>query len=337
MRIVGIDLAKQVFHVCGMNKAGKVVLRKKLQRQDLLSFIANIQADMIVMESCGGANYWSREFTKLGHTVKLIAPQFVKPFVKSNKNDVIDAEAICEAGLRPRMRFTVPKNESQQDIQNLHRIRTRLVKSRTALVNEMRGLAGEYGIVLPKGIRVFKNRFLDTLNENGSLLSSLCYNTFLGLWSEFETLNNRILEYERELKQISKSSVCQRLMSVPGVGYLTATALIAATGDPRPFKNGRQFAAWLGLVPKQYSTGGRNVLQGISKRGNSYIRKLLIHGARVTLRYVGTKKDKRSVWATNLRHRKGMNLTSVALANKNARTLWCILVGKDSYRTFAVA
>jgi transposase len=285
LSVVRIDLAKRVFHVAGMDERGKIVLRKRLTREALLPFLAQLAPVLIGMEACGGAHYWARRLREHGHTVKLIAPQFVKPYVKSNKNDPADAEAICEAVTRPTMRFVPMKEIEQQDLQALHRARERVVKARTALVNEIRGLLAEYGIVLPHSVTKFRNGFLATLEAERAKLTALSQELFGQLYEEFGALEKRLAYYSAKLEAISAAHpVCQRLETIPGIGPLTSTAMVAAVSDVSHFQNGRQFAAWIGLVPRQHSTGGKPRLLGISKRGDVYLRTLLIHGARATLR-----------------------------------------------------
>jgi transposase len=326
LSVVGIDLAKRVFHVAGMDDKGKIMLRKRLTREALLPFLAQLAPVLIGMEACGGAHYWARRLREHGHTVKLIAPQFVKPYVKSNKNDPADAEAICEAVTRPTMRFVPMKEIEQQDLQALHRARERVVKARTALVNEIRGLLAEYGIVLPPSVTKFRNGFLATLEAERAKLTALSQELFGQLYEEFGALEKRLAYYTAKLEAISAAHpVCQRLETIPGIGPLTATAMIAAVSDVTHFQNGRQFAAWIGLVPRQHSTGGKPRLLGISKRGDVYLRTLLIHGARATLRWIGLKTDRRSKWVRGLMDRRGKNKAAVALANKNARIAWVLL------------
>jgi len=324
--VVGIDIAKRVFHLVGMDQRGKIVMRKRCSRGEVLPLLANLGPTTIGMEACGGAHYWARCLREQGHEVKLMAPQFVKPYVKSNKNDMRDAEAIAEAVTRPSMRFVPVKDVAQQDIQALHRVRERLVTARTALVNEMRGLLAEYGIVLPQGLAKFRQALMSTLEAEHTKLTPLGQELFHKLFGELGKLDAELAYYQDKLEALAQAHpVCQRLLTIPGIGPLTATALIAAVGDAGVFKNGRQFAAWLGLVPKQYSTGGQTRLLGISKRGDSYIRKLLIHGARATLRWARTKADRRSQWIRGLLDRRGWNRTAVAVANKNARIVWALL------------
>ena len=323
---VAIDLAKKVFHLVGTDTTGNILWRKRLSRNALMPFIAQLPPVLIGMEACGGAHYWARRFREHGHAVKLMAPQFVKAYVKSNKNDTRDAEAIAEAVTRPTMRFVPVKDVEQQDIQALHRIRERLIGERTALVNEVHGLMNEYGIVIPKGVPKFRQAVVDKLESEKDKLTPLSQELFWKLLEEFAALEQQIAFYQEKLESLAKTHPeCQRLMSIPGIGPITATALIAAVGDVGVFKNGRQFAAWLGLVPKQHSTGGQTRLLGISKRGDSYLRKLLIHGARATLRFAGLKTDGRSRWIQGLLERRGWNRTAVAVANKNARIVWALL------------
>lgn len=323
---VAIDLAKKVFHLVGTDTTGKILWRKRLSRNALMPFIAQLPPVLIGMEACGGAHYWARRFREHGHDVKLMAPQFVKAYVKSNKNDTRDAEAIAEAVTRPTMRFVPIKDVEQQDIQALHRIRERLIGERTALVNEVHGLMNEYGMVMPKGVPKFRQAVVDKLESEKDKLTPLSQELFWKLLEEFAALEQQIAFYQEKLESLAKTHPeCQRLMTIPGLGPITATALIAAVGAVGVFKNGRQFAAWLGLVPKQHATGGQTRLLGISKRGDSYLRKLLIHGARATLRFAGLKTDGRSRWIQGLLERRGWNRTAVAVANKNARIVWALL------------
>jgi transposase len=323
---VGIDLAKKIFHLVGTDTTGKIVWRKQLTRHALAPFMAQLPPVTIGMEACGGAHYWARRFHQQGHQVKLMAPQFVKPYVKSNKNDMRDAEAIAEAVTRPTMRFVPLKDIDQQDIQALHRVRERLIGERTALINEVHGLMNEYGIVIPKGVSKFRRAVVEKLESEQDKLTPLSQEMFWRLVKEFATLEEQIAAYQEKLDALAKTHPeSQRLMTIPGIGPITATALVAAVGDVGAFKNGRQFAAWLGLVPKQHSTGGQTHLLGISKRGDSYLRKRLIHGARATLRWVGLHTNSRSQWIRGLLKRRGWNRTAVAVANKNARIVWALL------------
>lgn len=336
--LLGIDLAKKVFYMHGVDGRGQARIVKRVSRASLLGEISSIKPCRIVMEACGGSNYWAREFERYGHRVELISPQYVKPFVKRGKSDKKDAEAITIAASQPTMRYVPRRTEEQQDIQNLHRIRERLVKARTGLVNEVRGLLGEYGIIIPQGRMVFERSFLAEFSKHEERLSSLARDTFRELWTEYLELNQRVTSYEKKLKSICKAHpICLRLMEIPGVGYLTATAVVAAVKDVDVFKNGREFSAWLGLTPREHSTGGKQTLLGISKRGDSYIRKLLIHGARITIRHLKDKNDRLSLWTKSLLKRKGTNRTTVALANKNARVIWSLLKYDQHYQTFPLA
>jgi transposase len=323
---VAIDLAKKVFHLVGADTSGKILWRKRLTRNALMPFLAQLPPLLIGIEACGGSHYWARRFRKHGHDVKLLAPQFVKPFVKSNKNDMRDAEAIAEAVTRPTMRFVPIKEVDQQDIRALHRVRERLIGARTALINEVHGLMLEYGIVMPKGVAKFRQAVVEKLEADKDKLTALSQELFWKLVQEFVDLEKHIAYYQEKLDTLATTHPeCQRLMTIPGIGAITATALVAAVSDVGVFKNGRQFAAWLGLVPKQHSTGGQTRLFGISKRGDSYVRKLLIHGARATLRWVKLKTDGRSQWIRGMLERRGWNRTAVAVANKNARIVWALL------------
>lgn len=330
--LLGIDLAKSVFQLHGTDLKGKVVLQKQIKRAKLSALVANLAPCCIVMEACGGANYWARCFQKLGHEVKLISPQFVKPFVKTNKNDKNDAEAINEAGSRPNMRFVAPKTVEQQDIQNLHRIRSRLIKQRTALGNQLRGLLAEYGVTLPKSLNTLRCKLADVLEDASNELTVMSREIAAELKEELIELDKRITTYDKRITQVFKiDERCQHIAQLGGVGEITATALIAAVGDARQFQNGRQLSAWLGLVPKQSSSGGKERLLGISKRGDSYLRQLLIHGARSVLKHVDKKEDPKSLlWATK-KKALGINKAAVALANNNARVIWALLTSGENY------
>ncbi len=337
VKVLGIDLAKNSFQLHGVDKHGKIVLIKKLTRSKLKAFVAKLPACLIGIEACGGANYWKRVFESYGHTVKMMSPQFVKPYVKSNKNNAIDAEAICEAVQRPNMRFVPCKSIEQQDIQSLHRIRSQLVARRTAQANQIRGLLLEYGIAIPKGIS-YVRKAIPTILENAENELTLLFRALLkDLYDEMVHLDERVESLEDELKKVSRGNInCQRLLTIPGIGLLSATALIAAIGDISVFKNGRELAAWLGLVPRQHSTGGKPTLLGISKRGDSYLRTLLIHGGRSITRVADKHQDKRSQWIGRLEHRRGNNIAAVAVANKNARIAWALLTRQVNYKTSLV-
>ena len=333
---LGIDLAKNVFQLHGVNEKGKVILTKKVKRTKLLETIAKLPSCVIGMEACATSHYWGREFEKLGHTVKLMSPQYVKPYVKTNKNDMRDAEAICEAVSRPTMRFVPIKTVDQEDIQGLHRSRSLLMKNRTALSNQVRGLLAEYGMVIPKSSAKVRPILISLLDENNGRLSPFAKETFSDLYDQLVDLEQRIEKTNNRLELLFKQHpVCQKISAVPGIGVLTATAILAAVSSPQVFKNGRHMAAWLGLVPKQNSSGGKAALGKLSKRGNRYLRMLLIHGARAVVQQAEKRKDSKSVWTSNLKRRKGTNIATVALANKNARVIWALMAHDDIYRQAA--
>jgi len=337
--VLGIDLAKQVFHLFGVDKQGRTVLRKQIRRNKLSEFIALLPACLIGMEACGGAHDWARKFKAMGHEVRLMNPKFVKGYVKSNKNDMIDAEAICEAVQRPNMRFVSVKSIEQQDIQSLHRAREQAVHHRTALGNQIRGLLMEYGVVIPRGITHLQGAMPQILEDADNGISDMFRELLATLQEDFTRVEQRIAAYNQQIHQLSEQrDVCKRLMTIPGIGPLGATAIVATAGDPGAFKNGREMAAWLGIVPRQYSTGGKVRLMGISKRGDCYLRKLIIHGARSVVRFADKKDDRVSRWVTSVKSRRGQNIATVALANKMMRMAWVIMSRPDeTYRTYAVA
>lgn len=336
IKVLGIDLAKQSFQLHGVDESGQTVLRKKLTRAKLVEFIAQLPPCLIGMEACGGAHHWVRVFKQFGHTAKMMAPQFVKPYVKSNKHDAADAEAICEAVQRPNMRFVPEKSIEQQDIQSLHRVRSQLVARRTAQGNQIRGLLSEYGIIAPKGISQLRQQLPLILEDASNGLSDLFRETLHELYEEIVHLDTRVEVLEKKLKRMSEQNEdCLLLQTIPGIGLLSATALAAAIGDIGAFKNGRELAAWLGLVPRQHSTGGKTTLLGISKRGDSYLRTLLIHGGRAVVRVAHKYQDKKNRWVSELDQRRGKNITAVAVANKNARIVWAVLSKRAAYQTAA--
>ena len=329
---VGLDLAKYVFEVHGVDAHGKVILRKTLRRGSVAAFFANLPPCLVGIEASNGAHYWARVLTDLGHKVRLISPQFVAPYVKSNKNDRNDAEAICEAVGRPTMRFVPPKSSEQLAIQAVHRIRRRLVESRVRLVNQIRGILSEHGIVIARDIWRLRRALAEIAGNIEDNLNPLVRALVSEVQTELMELDRKIAFYDRRILELYRSSeLCQKLGKIEGIGPVTATALVAAVGDRSCFKNGRQFAAWLGLVPKQRSSGGRIRLLGISKRGDRYLRTLMIHGARAALGKAGDKQDPRSRWLVALRQRRHPNVAAVALANKNARIIWAMLAGHSSY------
>lgn len=329
---VGLDIAKRVFQVHGVDERGRASVDKKLSRGQVLQFFAQLPPCVIGMEACGGAHYWARELGKLGHTVKLMAAQFVHPYRKSGKNDANDAEAICEAVGRPNMRFVSVKSEEQQAVLMMHRARTLAVAGRTAQVNQMRGLLGEFGVVVPLGIKRLRKELPRILEDAENGLPALARAILADLLEELRHLDERVEYYDRELQALaSQSEPARRLMVIDGIGPITATALVASVGDARVFKNGRQFAAWLGLTPRQYSSGGTSRLGRITKRGDRYLRMLLVHGARALLRFVDRKSDPKSAWAKRLKERRHVNVAAVALAAKHARIIWAMLAKGTTY------
>lgn len=334
--VLGIDLAKQSFQLHGVDSDAITVLNKKVARKDLAAFVARLPVCIIGIEACGGANHWVRVFEKFGHTVHMIAPQFVKPFVKSNKNDAADAQAICEAVQRPSMRFVPAKSIEQQDIQSLHRIRSQAVARRTAQANQIRGLLMEYGLIIPQGISHVRKSIPLILEDGDNELTVMFRELLSTLYDEMVHLDCRIKALEIELESLcAQSEDCQRLLSIPGVGLLSATAMVASIGDISAFRNGRELAAWLGLVPRQHSTGGKPTLLGISKRGDTYLLTLLIHGGRTVLRVANKHQDKRNAWVMQPEKRRGKNISAVAVANKNARVAWALLSNKSTYQSCA--
>jgi len=333
---IGLDIAKTVFHYYAVNQMGRFVKKKQLKRKQVLATMANIEPCLIVMEACGGANYWAREFIALGHQVKLISPQYVKPFVKGNKNDYNDAEAIAEAAQRPNMRFVPIKSVEQQDIQNFHRQRELIKKERNALVNQVRGLLAEYGLVINKGVAAVRKRLPEILEDADNGLTALSRECFAELLDSLRVLDQQFKRCEQRINSLNQNNeVCQRLDEILGVGPLIASATYAAAGDGKDFVNGRHFSAWLGLVPGQHSSGGKTVLLGISKRGNAYLRTLYIHGARAVLRHSANKTDRFSRWAQAVLARRGHNKACVAVANKMARMAWVIMAKGETYRVAA--
>lgn len=330
---IGLDLAKYVFEVHAVDAQDKAVLRKTLRRDAVAQFFAELEPCIVGMEACCGSHYWARVLMDLGHEVRLISPQFVKPYVKSNKNDRNDAEAICEAIGRPSMRFVPPKSAEQLEIQAVHRIRQRVVANRTRLVNQVRGLLGEHGVVVARDITRIRRALGEIADSHESEFGDIFIDMLRDMRDELAELDSGLAGYNRRIKNLFRSNeMCQRIGQIEGVGPITATALVAAIGDKSCFKNGRQFAAWLGLVPKQHSSGGKARLLGISKRGDRYLRTLLIHGARAVLGKAAGKTDARSQWIERMRGRRHPNVVAVALANKNARIIWSLLSRDQEYR-----
>lgn len=331
---LGIDLGKNSFHLWGVDAQGERALKKKLGRGVLLRELALLQPCLIGMEACSGAHHWAREFTGLGHEVRLMAPQFVTAYVKGNKNDYNDAEAICEAVGRPSMRFVEIKSIEQQDILSLHRMRQGAMKARTALCNQIRGLLAEFGVVMPKGVNALRRQLPEVLEDGENRLSVLMREELAELKEQLRGFDERIAGYDRKLEGLFRQDKrCERIAKIEGVGVLSASAVVASFGDGRQFESARKFSAMLGLVPAQHTTGDKPRLLGISKRGDRYLRTLLVHGARAAIRVVvGSEKgDARSRWIKRLVSERGSNRAAVALANKNARIIWALLSRDQEY------
>lgn len=332
---VGVDLAKNVFQVHGVDRHEKPVWRRRLSRKKWLKVLLETVEPgcEIGMEACGGAHHWARQLQAQGLTVRLIAPQFVKPYVKSNKNDANDAEAVCEAMSRPSMRFVAVKSVEQQDIQAVHRVRAELLDRRKAKGNQIRGLAGEYGLVAPLQLCHLRHAIPGWLEDPDNGLSERFRRLLNGLREDLKGLDERVAELDAEIATIAREEpAAMRLQQLRGVGPITATALVAAVGDGAQFANGRQMSAALGLTPRQHSSGGKERLLGISKRGDSYLRTLLIHGARAVIRTAKHKEDRLSRWATALAKRSHPNVAAAALANKTARIAWAMVRNGTNYQ-----
>ena len=329
---IGIDLAKIIFQIHGVDERGKVGVRKQLKRAEMLVYFANLEPCLIGMEACGSSHYWARKLEGYGHTVKLMAPQFVKPYVKTNKNDMADAEAICEAVSRPNMRFVAIKSVEQQAILSVHRARQGFVKARTAQGNQIRGLLAEFGIIIPQGIRSISKQIPEILEDGENGLPGTMRNLIDRLTENLKEMDRQVKELEAKIQLWHRENAAScKLAEIPGLGPITASAIVATVGDAREFKNGRQLAAWLGLVPKQHSSGGKQTLLGISKRGDTYLRTLMIHGARAVIRFA-ENKEKPNVWLGKLMARRNKNIAAVALANKNARIVWALLANNRIFR-----
>lgn len=322
---IGIDLAKEVFQIHGVDEHGKVVVRKQLKRKEMAKYFANLELCLIGMEACGGAHYWARKLNGYGHTVKLMAPQFVKPYVKTNKNDMADAEAICEAVSRPNMRFVPVKTVEQQGVLSIHRAREGFVAARTAQGNQIRGLLSEFGIIIPIGIKAIVRQTPEILEDGENGLPGTMRHLLERLTDNLKEMDRQVQELEKQIQLWhQENALSRKLEAIPGIGPITASAIVATVGNAREFKDGRQLAAWLGLVPRQSSSGGKQTLLGISKRGDTYLRTLLIHGARAVIRFA-ENKVKPDSWLVGLIGRRNKNIAAVALANKNARIVWALL------------
>jgi transposase len=329
---IGIDLAKSVFQVHGVDARGKAVLRKQLKRKEVRPFFAQLPPCLVGMEACGSAHYWARELQQFGHDVRLIAPQFVKPYVRSNKNDAADAAAIAEAVSRPEMRFVPIKTAPAQALLAVHRARQGFIKQRTAQGNQIRGLLAEFGIVIPTGLHRLFAQLPEILEDGDNGLPGLMRQTVARLRDHLRRLDQEVMDFDREIERCHRADpTSQRLADVPGIGPLTATALVASYGHAETFPRARQFSAALGVVPRQHSTGGKPTLLGISKRGDVYVRTLLLHGARAVISNLG-RTSHPDPWLQRLCARRNANVAAVALANKNARIVWALLTRGETYQ-----
>lgn len=342
--IIGIDLAKRIFQVCGLNQAGKVIFNKKLKRSEVLGFVAQHRGAIVAMEACAGASFWGRQFRRLDFVVKLIPPQFVKPFVKTNKSDYADAEAICEAALRPTMRFSTVKTIEQQDLQALHRIRGRYVRMMTALGNEIRGLLCERGVVIPQGKKPLREWFLVARQTGFSEeITSSFQKVLEDLFFELSEIDKKIKDYGSQIEKIANTNeLCKKLQSVPGVGPVIATAIFASVGNAAEIRSGRHFGAFFGLAPKHTGSGGKTSNLGISKRGDKYVRCMLIQGAHtIMIRLKDPKtdetQDRLRSWAYKVMMRRGKYKATIALANKLARIIYALMRSDESFNVAKAA
>ena len=330
---IGLDLAKNVFHVVCCDKNGKIIRKKMLKRSQVLSYFANLTACLVGMEACGSAHYWARQLSAMGHEVKLIPPQYVKPYVRGNKNDYNDALAIAEAVINPEMRFVPVKTTEQQDIQAVYRLRERRIADRTVLCNQLRGLLAEYGLILPKGVCVVRKRLPELLEDAENGLSDLFRRLLAQSYQELRELDRHIDFHTQEMvRESQQSDACQRLQTIPGYGPIVASVFHSVVGSGEAYRRGRDVSASLGLVPRQHSSGGKEVLLGISKRGDRYLRSLLVHGARSVVIQAAKKDDRLSRWINKVRAKRGYNKATVALANKLARIGWAVLAHKTVYQ-----
>ena len=330
---IGIDLGKTLFHLVGVDSCGTVVVRKRCSRSQLLAYTANVRVQRIGMEACSGSHFLGRALREQGHDVRLMPAQYVKPYVKTNKSDYIDAEAIAEAVQRPTMRFVPIKTEEQLDLQTVHRVRERWVMRRTAVVNQVRGLLLERGLTLPKGRRHVDQALPEILADAALRLSDSFRVLLAQLGLEMDQLTARIEQMDAVIHHTAtENEACRRLTTIPGVGPVTATALVAAIGNGSGFRRGRDLAAWMGMVPREYSTGGKQKLLGISKRGNVYLRRLFVQGARTVMQHRSKQAPGLRCWLDQLMARAHQNVAIVALANKLVRMAWAVLCKNETYR-----
>jgi transposase len=335
IRSVGIDLGKTTFHLVALGAAGTVLVRKKFTQRQLLTYTANMETSLIGLEACSGAHFLGRALRNQGHDVRLIAAQFVKPFVKSNKNDFVDAEAIAEAVERKNMRFVPIKTDDQLDLQAIHRVRDRLIARRTAVINQLRAFLLERGMTYAKTPAKLRIEMPGILENADNGLTPRMRNLIDVLWREWKSVEQQIEGLSDELERIASSDAgCTRIQQIPGIGPIVATAIVAAIGNGAAFRKGREFSAWLGIVPKQHSTAGKARLLGISKRGNTYLRKILIHGARAAVLRIKRDRVPIGAWMDGLEARAHRNILIVAMANKMARIAWAVLSSGEEYRPY---
>jgi transposase len=336
--MIGIDLGKNLCSVAGLDEIGAVVLRRRMKRESVLLFTAQLEQCTVAMEACCGAHHLGRQIAGQGHSVRLMSAEYVRPYVKAQKNDERDAEAIAEAATRPTMRFVEIKSEAQLEVQSLHRVRGRLVAERTAVINQLRALLLERGITVPQGRRKVERLLPEILGDERNGLGPRLRRLIADMREEWRGIDRRISDFDHELTERARAEeTTRRLMRIPGIGVLTATALVAAVGNARTFTRGRDLAAWLGLVPRQATTGGKPKLLGISKRGNAYLRTLLIHGARTALPGLAKSETPLGRWLKGLLKRVHRNVAIVALANKLSRIAWAVLAHDRQYITIQVA
>ena len=336
IKLVSIDLAKSVFQICLFSNDHSILSNKKVTRKKLGNEIALLKPTTIVMEACYSAHHWGRVFESYGHTVQLVPAQHVKPFVRGNKNDANDAVAIGEASLRPGMKFVRVKSIEQQDLQSLHKIRERIVTNRTRISNQARGLLSEYGLIANPGFKAFKALIIEVLEAEA--LTPLFKEEIASIYQEFMDLEARLKRINKKLTALAEQHLfCRLLMSIPGVGLVNATALYAAVGDGKQFATARDFAVWMGLTPQQYASGTKSYIGKITKRGNRYLRKQLVHGARSVMNRAKHKDNKLSAWIMDIKERRGTHKACVALAHKLARIIWAVLTKQENYKHQTIA
>jgi len=330
---IGLDIAKNIFQVHGVDAHGKPVLQRKLRRGEVLRLFANIEPCLVGIEACHSSHYWGRELSKFGHEVRLMPTQYVKPFVLGGKNDANDAAAICAAVRRPDMRWVAIKSAEQQSVQSLHRMRARLIQERTAKSNQIRSMFSEEGFVFARSIAQLRRSVVQLISQENPRLTTILRRLAAMYLEQLDALDRWLAELQAQLHELFvQREDCRLLASVPGIGPVVATALVGTVGDARQFRNGRQFAAWVGLTPKQRSSGGKTMLGGITKHGDTYLRMMFVQGAQAVLRYVDRRSDRQSLWLKRLLTRRHKNVVVVALANKLARVAWAVLAQRQAYK-----